>query len=133
MEAAFQGKHHLDRSCVGRELVPHTINCQPDLPAGPHSPQVEVFLLGPAGLGQPDLVPRDRRSGGLGTSETPTCSQQPGQEPHPSTEWRAKMGQTEGISAGNAWGTPVGLVVTKCVYSQHLFVFSSQGGCLAPF
>lgn len=36
--ATFQGKHGLDRSCVGRELVPHAINCQPDLPRGAPRP-----------------------------------------------------------------------------------------------
>lgn len=37
------------------------------------------------------------------------------------------MDQAQGIRVGNAWGTPVGLVVPKCVYSQHLFVFKSRG------
>lgn len=98
MGAAFQGKHRLDRSRVGRELVPHTINCQPDLPAGPRSPQVEVLLLGPAGLGQPDLVPGDERSGGLGTSETPNLqpATRPGTPPFHRMESRDQGGPGTG-------------------------------------
>lgn len=94
MGAAFQGKHRLDRSCVGRELVPHTINCQPDLLAGAPSPQVEVLLLGPAGLGQPDLVLRD-----LGTRETPNL--QPATRPGTLPSHRMESRDQGGPGTGN--------------------------------
>lgn len=67
--AAFQGKHGLDRSCVGRELIPHTINCQPDLPCrAPGRPQVEALLRAKLGSAQLGLVPGEGTPGGLGAS-----------------------------------------------------------------